>query len=379
MRRRIRDGRVPVVADPIEPVSLRAGELLLRPWRPDDAAAVHRICQDPDILRWTTVPSPYPPEAAEAFVVATAEQWASGVTASWAVVDTADAVLASVSLSDLDRGYPELGFWVAPEARGRGVSAAASREACRWAFDRGAPKVLWLADVGNEASWRVARQVGFAYEGRRFAECGHRDGHRTDAWAASLLPGALDGPVVPLPYEPFTPLQDGEVTVRRWRETDAEAYAALQNEPSVARWDAATPELTIEAAAARLRGAHVEDWMLGRVARLAICVDEVVVGDVQVRTPSYPPGTGELGWSLRSTARGRGVATRAVGLVRDWAFGGLGLRRLLAGVDVGNTRSRALAERLGFRHEGVHRSEAPRVDGTVHDGLSFGLLPTDLS
>ena len=42
--------------------------LLLRPWRPDDADAVHRACQDPDIQRWTTVPRPYLREHADAFV-----------------------------------------------------------------------------------------------------------------------------------------------------------------------------------------------------------------------------------------------------------------------------------------------------------------------
>jgi RimJ/RimL family protein N-acetyltransferase len=295
------------------------------------------------------------------------------------VCSPAGAVLASVSLTDLDRPYPELGYWVAPEARGQRVAELASRAACRWAFERGAPKVLWLADVGNEASWRVAHRIGFADEGRRTAEIPHGDGPRTDAWVASLLPAGLDAEPTPLRFDPFTPLVDGEVTLRRWRETDAEAYVALHNEPSVTRWNAAAPPLTVEAAAGRLRDGYVENWMRGDVARVAICVDDdTAVGEIDLRTPSFPPGTGELGWTLASAVRGRGIATRASRLMRDWAFDTLGLHRLAAGIDVENTPSQALAERLGFRLEGRHRQESPTSDGSHDDGLSYGMLASDV-
>ncbi|MGH3450260.1 MAG: GNAT family N-acetyltransferase, partial [Haloechinothrix sp.] len=52
----------------MEPVELSDGDLLLRPWQPQDAEAVYRACRDPEIQRWTTVPSPYLREHAEHFV-----------------------------------------------------------------------------------------------------------------------------------------------------------------------------------------------------------------------------------------------------------------------------------------------------------------------
>ena len=46
---------------PMEPVTLTTARLLLRTVGPQDTDAVHAAAQDPDIQRWTTVPSPYLP------------------------------------------------------------------------------------------------------------------------------------------------------------------------------------------------------------------------------------------------------------------------------------------------------------------------------
>lgn len=51
----------------MDPVILSTERLLLRPVGPQDADAAYAACQDPDIQRWTTVPSPYLREHAEAF------------------------------------------------------------------------------------------------------------------------------------------------------------------------------------------------------------------------------------------------------------------------------------------------------------------------
>ncbi len=376
------------MGDPIEPVELRADGVLLRPWRPADAADVHRICQDPEIPRWTPVPSPYSPADATAFVAMTTAAWASGRAASWAICDADDGeVLGSVAVTDLDRPYPEVGYWVAPEARGRGVAAAAAREACRWAFDRGAPKVLWLADVGNEASWRVAHRVGFVHEGRRLAEIPHGDGPRTDAWVGSLLPGALDTQPQQLPYEPLDGvvdglvdgLVDGDLTLRRWRVEDAARWVALNADQAVDGWSGhvgrAESLADVEAA---IGGTYAEDFLLGRALRLAICVAGVPVGGVSLRTPNLAQGVGDMGWWLGRDVRGRGVGTRAVRLLAAWGLDHLGLRRISAGIHVDNAASLALAARVGFVAEGVRRQGAPAFGPGWGDAVAVALLPSDL-
>jgi RimJ/RimL family protein N-acetyltransferase len=61
------------------------------------------------------------------------------------------------------------------------------------------------------------------------------------------------------------------------------------------------------------------------------------------------------GYWIDAAFEGRGLVTRAMAALLDQAFGPLGLARVTLHIDVANQRSRALADRLGFTEEGVHR------------------------
>ena len=65
---------------------------------------------------------------------------------------------------------------------------------------------------------------------------------------------------------------------------------------------------------------------------------------------------GEIGYVVGRAARGRGVATRTLRLLTDWAFEELGLERIELWIDVGNPGSERVAERGGYVREGVLRS-----------------------
>lgn len=180
----------------MEPTSITAGTLHLRPFGPADAAASFAMCQDPDIQRWTQVPSPYTEDDARVFTSEVAPNgWSSGAEAIFAVCDaTSGALLGSVGLH-LDRGgddaMGEIGYLCAPEARGRGVITQATAAVCRWGFDAlDLGRIEWLAQIGNVASRRVAEKVGFTMEGVSRARLVHR-GNRVDAWVAGLLPGEV--------------------------------------------------------------------------------------------------------------------------------------------------------------------------------------------
>jgi [ribosomal protein S5]-alanine N-acetyltransferase len=73
---------------------------------------------------------------------------------------------------------------------------------------------------------------------------------------------------------------------------------------------------------------------------------------------------------------GRGLATTAVALVCDHAFGAAGLYRLQADIRPENLPSQRLVERLGFRQEGVLRRYLD-IDGDWRDHLSYALLAED--
>jgi RimJ/RimL family protein N-acetyltransferase len=181
---------------PVEPAEIVAGRLQLRPLLPSDTDAVYAACQDPGIQRWTRVPVPYERRHAESFVRDnTVDGWAAGRGRSYAITDaTTGELLGTVGLVTYDEshGTAEIGYWVAPGARGRGVAAQATLAVARWSFGAlGLGRLGWRCDVGNAASRRVADKAGFTIEGVLRDRLRRRDGSRGDAWVGSLLPRDL--------------------------------------------------------------------------------------------------------------------------------------------------------------------------------------------
>jgi RimJ/RimL family protein N-acetyltransferase len=174
----------------MEPVRLATERLVLASPTLDDIDAIAAACQDPEISRWTTVPSPYTRESAREFVEITARRWADGSHATWSM--HADGILVgSIGLhhiSDHPSGaQAELGYWVAASARGEGYVVEAARAVLDWAFgERGLARVDWRAVVGNVPSARAARALGFRYEGLQRQSLTSPRG-RDDGWVGGLL------------------------------------------------------------------------------------------------------------------------------------------------------------------------------------------------
>jgi RimJ/RimL family protein N-acetyltransferase len=172
---------------------LRTRRLLLRPIDSGDVEAIYTACQDPQIQRWTTVPSPYLREHAEQFAIDYVSQaWRTGAAAIFAVTDTGDGqLLASVGLHfdrGRDDGIAEIGYWTAAPARGRGITTEAVAAVCGWGFAScGVQRLEWYAEVGNVASRRVAEKIGFVLEGTMRQLLLRPDGRRVDCWAGALL------------------------------------------------------------------------------------------------------------------------------------------------------------------------------------------------
>lgn len=83
------------------------------------------------------------------------------------------------------------------------------------------------------------------------------------------------------------------------------------------------------------------------------------VGQVGINHgPLFPER--EIGWQLYEGHEGKGYVTEAAQVLRDWAFDELGLATLVSYVDPGNSRSIAVAQRIG----GILDASAPRQDET---------------
>lgn len=86
--------------------------------------------------------------------------------------------------------------------------------------------------------------------------------------------------------------------------------------------------------------------------------------------------SGAVGYWLAAHAQGRGLMTRAVARLLDLAFGPLKLHRVELRAAVRNRASRAIATRLGFRHEGTARG-AQLLRGRFMDHAVYALLAED--
>lgn len=79
------------------------------------------------------------------------------------------------------------------------------------------------------------------------------------------------------------------------------------------------------------------------------------LGNVSIWFTSRQFRVGEIGYWIRSDATGRGVATEATAAMLALGFGTLDMHRITLRIAVGNQGSERVAEKLGFRHEGVLR------------------------
>jgi RimJ/RimL family protein N-acetyltransferase len=122
--------------------------------------------------------------------------------------------------------------------------------------------------------------------------------------------------------------------------------------------------------------ARYEDgWADGSLAGFSIrdTADGDFLGFAAIVRLDLDAAQGEIGYMLSRAARGRGAAAHAVRLLTDWGFAGLGLERLELRIDHANDASKRVAERAGYRLEGVLRSlafkEGRRTDTGVWSRL----------
>jgi RimJ/RimL family protein N-acetyltransferase len=167
---------------------------------------------------------------------------------------------------------------------------------------------------------------------------------------------------------------DGVVTLRPWTNADAPAMAeALNGDQEISRWLDLIPQpySVVDAygyiASTGEDKYAVTDASTGRV-----------LGSIGVRW-NETGDTGEIGYWMRSDARGRGVMTRALRLIAHRAFEVDGAARLQLRADPLNVASCRVAEKAGFKREGVLRSVYwnERL-GRRQDHVLFSLLPGEL-
>jgi RimJ/RimL family protein N-acetyltransferase len=153
--------------------------------------AVSRLVEDADVQRETLVPVPPPPGFARSWLGRYEEGRREGTREGFAVVDGDGAFLGLALAVQIDRAAQtvELGYVVAPAARGRGVARRALQLLTEWAFSElGALRIELRIAVENRASSRVAERAGYVREGV-LRSVHFKQGIRRDFEVWSRLPG----------------------------------------------------------------------------------------------------------------------------------------------------------------------------------------------
>lgn len=169
---------------------LRDGPTALRPWRDSDLRQIVIACQDPEISRWTRVPSRYGESDARRYLQQRYDMAFAGLAAAFAIVRAPDGdLLGSISLLRIvwEHQRAEVGYWLARDGRGEGHATRAVRLICEWGFrELGLERIALFAATGNGPSQRVAERTGFAREAVLRSYMRHLH-ERQDMIAYSLL------------------------------------------------------------------------------------------------------------------------------------------------------------------------------------------------
>ena len=166
--------------------------------------------------------------------------------------------------------------------------------------------------------------------------------------------------------------------LRSLRMADASALFALveANRAHLRRW---LPWVDANTDAAHTRAfirLHQSLEKRGEVRTYGLWWKKTLVGVAGLHSLDPENESCAVGYWLATEAEGQGLMGRAVARLLDHAFCELDLHRIELRAGVRNRRSRALAERLGFRHEGTARG-AQALRGRYIDLAVYALEAED--
>ncbi|MCD9198903.1 GNAT family N-acetyltransferase [Aeromicrobium wangtongii] len=362
---------VPVLSD---------GVVTLRAHAPQDVDPMVEMAVDPQMVRWTAIPTPYTRDMSEQFAFAAMPRgWETGSHRGWAIEATDDDGRSRFAGNIDIRNKPiaDIGFALHPWARGRGIMARAVRLAVDWSLTEGGVEIVhWRSHVGNEGSLRVAHATGFTLHGLVPGMLLER-GAVLDAWTASIRFG--DAPFARTAWAESAVLESDRLRLRPFTGADVPRIVEACSDPLSRHFLAALPH-PYTAATAR---AYLDDcvWQAATGAKatwaIADRTTDELLGNISVMDMlGVSAEHGEIGYWLHPDARGRGVMTEAVRTVIRHAFSpdGLDRRRLVLYAAVDNPASNAVAVAAGFDLYGTQRVAERLGDGSYDDLNGYELI-----
>ncbi|MEO7019612.1 MAG: GNAT family N-acetyltransferase [Ktedonobacteraceae bacterium] len=179
----------------------------------------------------------------------------------------------------------------------------------------------------------------------------------------------------------FDELHDERIIVSPYHEDDAEDLFDAINESRehIRPWlPFADKHQNIEETRDWINSTRAQ-WLLRENFSMGIWEKESVrfLGGIGLHPRVWEIGYFEIGYWLRSSAEGHGYMVAAAQLLVEYAFASLNAQRLAIRCDERNTRSAAVARRLGFTQEACLRHDSCAPDGSLRNTLIFGRLPDE--
>ncbi len=174
----------------VAPEGIRAGDVILRYPSLDDVDAILPAFRDPELREAGNLPA-FDRDGLAASIHELPMLAERGRLLALAALDARSGeVIGGGTLHHLDseRKIVEIGYFVLPHARRRGVATTIARLLSQHAFSLGIERVAAYVNVGNTASERVVERAGFTREGV-VRSMPKPDGRRIDKTLFSLLPG----------------------------------------------------------------------------------------------------------------------------------------------------------------------------------------------
>jgi RimJ/RimL family protein N-acetyltransferase len=183
-------------------------------------------------------------------------------------------------------------------------------------------------------------------------------------------------PTIRAVLAPSWPIETARLLLRPFEADDLESLHAIHSDAGVARWLYNEPRTLAEtrellghklgAGALRAEG----DWL---AAAAVVRETGELVADISLHWASEPHRQGELGFLVHPAHQGQGYATEAALAILDFAFGELGLHRVIGKLEARNAASERVLEKLGMRRE-AHLVENEWVKGEWQSELVYAIL-----
>ena len=363
-------------------VELHDGPLHLRAWCEEDAVPLTAAVVDSlgSLAAWL-------PWCRDGYTLAHASQWIAdanlagkaGDCCAFAILDTDGHLLGGIALDRIDRASrsASLGCWVRQSHQGQGVATRAIGMVGAMAFQTLAlQRIEMLAHIDNAAARRCAERTGACFSGivpDRLIDAGRC----LPAALYSLLPEETNEELATAPV-----LDDGPLRLRAFRPNDLDALLASLRESmdSIGYWeDWCTPSYST--ADGRHWIAHTRrSWRgVGDQCALAIVdrVSDALIGSVSINQWRAEFRCANLGYWIRRSRQGQGIASRAARLLAAHALRTPALQRLEIVTIEANLASRRVAEKAGARFEGIARCRLLQ-HGQPQSAAIYALTAADL-